>query len=78
VIGMATGLDFPDGLVAGPYTAARGGPVLLVPHTAPLPTQTSSYLRSLARPVQSVVAYGGSSAVANSVAAAVQGAVRGS
>jgi len=77
VIGVATGLDFPDGLVAGPYTAARGGPVLLVPPTAPLPPQTSSYLRSLSGPVQSVVAYGGSSAVGGSVAAAVQGAVKG-
>ena len=75
-IGMATGLDYPDGLVAGPYTAARGGPLLLVPSSGPLPTSVSGYLASLGHPVQSVFAYGGSSALGDGVVAAVQGDIR--
>ena len=75
-IGMATGLDYPDGLVAGPYTATRGGPLLLVPSTGPLPTSVSGYLASLGHPVQSVVAYGGSSALGDGVVAAVQGDIK--
>lgn len=74
-VGVATGMDFPDALAAGPDMAANGGPVLLVQPTAPLPAAVASYFGSVSSSVVSAFVYGGPAAVGNDVAAAVQAAV---
>ena len=44
---VVSGLNFPDGLAAGPAAAALGGPVLLVPPTGPIPASVTAELTRL-------------------------------
>jgi len=44
---VVSGLNFPDGLAAGPAAAAIGGPVLLVPPTGPIPASVTAELTRL-------------------------------
>ncbi len=44
---VVSGLDFPDGLGAGPAAAAMGGPVLLVPPSGPIPASVTAELTRL-------------------------------
>lgn len=63
--GMATGLDFPDALTAGPYLAA-GWPMLLTdPHS--IPSIVSQYLGSIKSGMSAgIVIFGGTAAVSDS------------
>ncbi len=63
---IATGLDYPDALAAGPAAAALVGPVVLVPGTnSRVDTATLSLLSSL--DTQSVFIAGGTSVVRSSI-----------
>lgn len=44
---VVSGLNFPDGLGAGPAAAAMGGPVLLVPPSGPIPASVTAELTRL-------------------------------
>ena len=44
---VVSGLNFPDGLGAGPAAAAVGGPVLLVPPSGPIPASVTAELTRL-------------------------------
>ena len=62
--GMATGLDFPDALTAGPYLAA-GWPMLLTDPNS-IPTIVSQYLGSIKTGMSAgVVIFGGTAAVSD-------------
>ncbi|MEA3511657.1 MAG: cell wall-binding repeat-containing protein [Actinomycetota bacterium] len=61
---VATGLNFPDALAAGPVAAADGAPILLV-RTATVPSETIAELDRLAP--ASIVILGGSGAVSADV-----------
>jgi putative cell wall-binding protein len=67
---VATGLNFPDALAAGPLAARTGGPILL---TTPdhLPAATSAELARL-RPA-AIVVLGGAGSVSDAVAASLRG-----
>lgn len=67
---MATGIDFPDGLVA----AALGLPLLLVPASG-LPAETGSAIRALG--ATSALVLGGSHAVSDATAAALAAVLTG-
>jgi len=71
---IATGLDFPDGLAAGPAAARWGGPVLLT-HPTGLPAATRTELARL-RPGRIVVT-GGTGAVSEAVLTALEGLTTG-
>ena len=77
VYGAATGLNYPDALVAGVFMATGGrlGPVLLVNTNTPLPGVITAYLNTLAAGTPGYV-FGGPVAVAEpSVDEALQAAV---
>ena len=61
---VATGLNFPDALAAGPVAAANGAPILLV-HTGSVPSETFNELDRLAP--ASIVILGGNGAVSADV-----------
>ena len=71
---VSTGLDFPDGLAAGPAAARWGGPVLLTSPTA-LPSSTRTELVRL-RPGRIVVT-GSSATVSEAVVAELRGLTAG-
>ena len=66
---VATGRNFPDALAAGPVAGLQGGPVLLTDPNS-LPAATAAELDRL-RP-QRIVVLGGTGAVSDAVAAALQ------
>src|SRR5450755_2306217 len=66
-VSVASGANFPDALAAGPVAGAANLPVLLVPSTGALPEPITSYLTPHAGGIASVQAFGGTSAVADSV-----------
>lgn len=68
VVFVATGLDFPDALAAGPAAAKLGGPVLLVAQDA-LPDPTAAELARLAP--KRIVVLGGEGAVSANVLTAL-------
>lgn len=72
VVYLASGERFPDALAAAPAAVAEGGPVLLTRATE-LPASTRDQLQRLAP--SRVVIVGGTGAIAESVATAVQQAV---
>jgi hypothetical protein len=76
IFGAATAADFPDALGGGVYmaTGGRSGPLLLVNPSAPLPTEITPYLATLATGTQGYV-FGGPLAVGADVLAALQAAV---
>lgn len=71
---VATGLDFPDGLVGGALATSRGGPVLLVPPDA-LPDSIAAELRRLS-PTR-VLVLGGTGSVSDAVLDAIGGTTNG-
>lgn len=66
---VASGLDFPDALAAGPAAARRGGPVLLV-GSDHLPSPTAAALDELG--VDEILVLGGEAAVSDEVVAALE------
>jgi putative cell wall-binding protein len=72
---VATGLDFPDALAAGPILGAKGIPLLLVNPTGPLPTSVASYLSGIAPDAAAGIVVGGTAAVSDEVAAETQAAL---
>jgi putative cell wall-binding protein len=66
-VSVASGANFPDALAAGPVAGAATQPVLLVPGTGALPEPITSYLTTHAGAIASVRAFGGTTAVADSV-----------
>jgi hypothetical protein len=70
VFGAATGLNFPDALAGGVFMGTRGGPVLLVEPSLPLPSNVDSYLLGDAQ-LSNGFLFGGSLAVGDDVAAAL-------
>lgn len=71
-VGVATGLNFPDALAAGPDLAAKGAPLLLVPGTGALPNAISDDLfgRSSAGSTN-VILFGGAASVSDDMASQV-------
>jgi hypothetical protein len=66
-VSVASGANFPDALAAGPVAGAATQPVLLVPGTGSLPEPITSYLTTHAGGIASVRAFGGTTAVADTV-----------
>jgi putative cell wall-binding protein len=66
-VSVASATSFPDALAGGPISGAAGHPVLLVPPTGALPEPISSYLTTHAGELTSVQAFGGASAIADTV-----------
>jgi hypothetical protein len=66
-ISVASGVNFPDALAAGPIAGLAGQPMLLVPATGSLPEPTSAYLATRDGLVISTRVFGGSAAVADDV-----------
>jgi putative cell wall-binding protein len=65
-VGVATGLDFPDALSAGPALARLGAPLLLTdPDT--LSSSVGTYLGTVSASLPTVDDYGGTAAVADAV-----------
>lgn len=69
-IGLASGVAFPDALAGGAHIGAKGGPVILVPASGPLPASLRSYL-SAQTSATGAFLYGGTSAVGADVAAEI-------
>jgi len=69
---VATGVNFPDGLAAGPVAGAAPGPLLLVPGTY-LPSSVATELARLAP--DRVVIMGGRAAISDAVLNAIDAAV---
>jgi len=68
VVGIATSGAFPDALTGAATSEAGHGPTLLVPADGPLPAEVAAYLE--AHPsVTTIIVYGGTAAVSDSVAA---------
>ena len=72
-IGIATGLNFPDALAAGPFLGRNSAPLLLVSKNAPLPSPVALYLARLK--AQTAVVFGGPNAVDAAVLVSVQTAM---
>ena len=68
--GMASGLDFPDALAAGPRLARLGEPLLLT-DPASLPSTVAAYLTANKATITHVEIYGGTAAVSSAIEAAV-------
>ncbi|HXX60981.1 MAG TPA: S8 family serine peptidase [Candidatus Sulfotelmatobacter sp.] len=66
---VVSGLNFPDGLGAGPAAAAMGGPVLLVPPSGPIPASVTAELTRL-HPAK-IYVVGGTSSVSAATATAL-------
>lgn len=67
---VASGLNFPDALGAGPFAALVGAPLLLVPTTGTLPTVVAAELDRLK--TQDVIVVGGPSSVSSSMVAQLE------
>jgi hypothetical protein len=70
VVGVASGVNFPDALSGGVHVATLGGPILLVQPNA-LPTVVRSWFEDHADEVDRVVLYGGTGAVGDPVGSAI-------
>jgi putative cell wall-binding protein len=73
-IGIASGVSFPDALAGGAHAGSSAAPVLLVPPAGSLPTAVTGYLGEHAAAIDTVIVYGGPSAVPDEVASAVRDA----
>ncbi len=67
---VASGLNFPDALGAGPFAALLGAPLLLVPTTGALPSVVAAELDRLK--TQTVIVVGGPSSVSSSMVAQLE------
>jgi hypothetical protein len=68
VVGMASGVNFPDGIAGGARLTALDAPLLLTAPTA-LPTATQAYLAQLQPPASRIEIYGGTATVGSEVEA---------
>jgi hypothetical protein len=68
-ISVASAVSFPDALAGGPVAGMAGQAMLLVPPTGALPAAVKTYLST--HTLTSANAFGGTSAIANSVLAAI-------
>ena len=71
--GVATGLNFPDALAAGPWLARMHAPLLLA-QPAGLPAPVQSYLAGVAASLTQVELYGGPAALGTTVETGVENA----
>jgi len=71
-LGGATAFAFPDALSGGAAIAKRGGPMLLIPPSGPLPGPVSDYLQGNAGSLTSATVFGGPLAVGDDVVAEIQ------
>lgn len=67
---VATGLNFPDALAAGPWAASALGPMVLVAPTS-VPQSTAAFVVKHGSSIKSLVVVGDTPAVGSSVAAAL-------
>ncbi|HTN81751.1 MAG TPA: cell wall-binding repeat-containing protein, partial [Acidimicrobiales bacterium] len=74
VVGVASGVAFPDGLTGGAAIAKAGGPLLLT-DPATLPGNVQSYLTSIKATLTQVFVYGGTTAVATPVVTSINAAI---
>ena len=75
-ISLASATAFPDALAAGPLAGTAGQPVLLIPPSGVLPEPVTAYLTTHAATLASVHAFGGTSALGNSVLAEITATLR--
>jgi uncharacterized delta-60 repeat protein len=73
-VALATGLNFPDALVGGAFSAALGGPLLLTQPTG-LPTPVQDWAHQLAPWLNTASIIGGTAAVNGAVAAEMASAM---
>jgi len=66
VVGIASGLNFPDALAGGAHVGSAGGPLLLTDRDV-VPAVTSDYLSDVSSGVQTAFIYGGHSVVSSNV-----------
>jgi hypothetical protein len=66
IVGLASGITFPDALAGGVEMGALGGPMLLVEPTT-MPTVVDTYITTTPT-ITSMNVYGGPAAIANAVA----------
>jgi putative cell wall-binding protein len=66
LVGVASGVAFPDALVGGAYAAQTGMPLILVPQCGALPASVASYLGGTN--TSGVIVFGGTAAVSDLVA----------
>ena len=69
VIGLASGLKFPDALAGGANIAAHSGPMLLTTPGAPLPRSLIDYIRAVS--LEHALLYGGRVVLSEQVAYSV-------
>jgi hypothetical protein len=77
VVGVATGLNFPDALAAGPDLAAKSAPLLLVPSSGVLPEGPTVELLAISGTTTKALLFGGTASVADSMATQVNTFVGG-
>jgi putative cell wall-binding protein len=70
LVGVASGVTFPDALTGGAYEAHVGGPLLLT-DPATLPGSTSSYLTGAKASIVTTDIFGGSAAISAAVQTAI-------
>ncbi len=73
-VGLASGVNFPDGLTGGAHIGRLGGPLVLTDPNA-LPAFTSAYLTSVAATVTSAFVYGGTNAISTNTVNAFRVAI---
>jgi putative cell wall-binding protein len=76
-IGVATGLNFPDALAAGPDLAAHGAPLLLAPSTGGLAVAPTVYLLWTSHVTTKAVLFGGPASVSDDMATQIGDLVGG-
>ena len=74
VVGIASGVNFPDALAGGAHAARRGSPLLLSPPEG-LPGPVASYLQARRDPITAGVLYGGSVALSENVRTGAEQAI---
>jgi hypothetical protein len=74
MVGVATGLDFPDALSGRALLAKEGAPLLLATSTV-LPTATSTYLRSTKSTITTTQVFGDTAVVPDSLVTAIEAAL---
>jgi hypothetical protein len=74
-LGIATALNFPDALAAGPDLGAKGAPLLLVPPASPLNGAYAPYVYAVGPAVTVGEVFGGSSAVGDDIVVELQDAL---
>ena len=73
-VGLASGVNFPDGLTGGAHIGRLGGPLVLTDPNA-LPAFTASYLANVASTITSAFVYGGTNAISTNVVNAFKVAI---